>query len=190
MSDETRYRDSEEDELREQEQTEAQSEFGRGFLICLLKMHEHFFDDRAETIRNVHYFFNALGGDRNRLTQLDRSLVEDVEYFDRAYATRGRSIEQGLADMIWLWAQGAGDHMIEFERPIFNATTRETTVRLYDLIQESHSLMLRMRRGHPFGEGVLELYSYQNFSRLQELVYETMMEMDRILGLNPDRGQW
>jgi len=163
------------------------SEFGRGFLICLVKFAEH-----AE----------AYLRHKERIEQLEKSMRKVTLWLERARELESACEEipdelreplkwlvehsgalEGVFGMVksinpaWLWWCGASDHLLGLECPdCFKETKVEENIkRLNEYIDKCRY----------FGE-----FTEDDVVEIHDLVREIALLVDRHFGLEPDIGEY
>ena len=173
------------------EEVQATSEFGRGLVICLTKFAEHFSNDFADQVRDVHFWRTQLNQDDSRMAEYDRKISENVKWFREVYLKTSIeishesgevAINSALSRVIELWANGASDHLYEMTIPQEWENTEIATK-----VAELKDLGLSM--GHGFVPD--RIWTFDDFQRLFYLTHEIALMIDRRIGIsNAEEGEY
>lgn len=135
---------------------QEQSEFGKGLVVCLVKFAEH-----AAVLRYM------IGDYEQRA----KRHPEQAEHFRKE-------------DAIFLWANGASDHLYELEAP-----SGDDWKEVAFLVEELKQLGLNMGHGG-ITSGFKKDCTPANAERLFKLTKNISFLIDVKLGLLPDLGQY
>jgi hypothetical protein len=161
-----------------------ESEFGSGLAICLVKFAEHFENDLAMRIHNVHAMKDHLD-DRAYLSRYGRDTQTAVELFNQV-ERKYSGIEGGISHLIELWANGASDHLYEMKVP-----QKWKSTALGKKVKQLRDKGLTI--GHGFTG---KTWTFEDFTELQRLTREIALTLDvglfAMLGDKQqlDLGQW
>jgi len=144
---------------------EEKSEFGKGLIVCLLHFANHWGNDQWETIRDLK------GARTNK-----RGIPNREEGSLKIYG----SLEKLISARITSWANAATDHLYEIEVPKEKKwdSIRQKVAELRDYGLEI---------GHGFTD---QQYTFDEAGKLFDLSREIAFEIDKLIGLKPDLGQW
>lgn len=146
------------------------SEFGRGVVVPLVKFSEHLGDHWARDIERAIHWVKADPTERERILTANEEHWQTVLRLDAA----AESPEHMLSGLIMMWAQGASDHLSEIEE---DKAPKSLT--------ELASLMFKLRytRFH-------DLVGEEEWVKLLALWSAAAMDIDEMLGAQPDWGDW
>lgn len=159
------------------------SEFGRGLAICIVKFAEHFENDWAQQIADANWFYSKTGGcgDHEKLQQYDIRVRRNVELFDKVYLEVHGSVKEGLSSLISAWASGATDHLYDIQVPP-GISGRTKLARMIIRLKD---------RGLTIGHGFTDtIWKYEDMTELEQLTEDIALEVDKVLGLKPDSGDF
>lgn len=171
--------------LVDEEKFEAgkETEFGKGLMVCLGKWFQHFADDRFKGLMCLNEYTIANESQKERYYNTVPADVQgEILLFNNTVEIYG-SKEAAFSNVIMLWAYGASDHLHDIKVP---EGGKWDEVR--SLVEELQSKGLEM--GHGVGFLTQRLYSWGDVEELQYLTQKIMIKVDRVLGLQPDWGQW
>jgi hypothetical protein len=143
----------------------GKSEFGKGLVVCLLHFANHWSDDMWQEIVALERARTGRG-----------EIPEDSKKALDIY----KSVEGLLSARITLWANGASDHLYEMETP---------TVPEWSIV--AHKVELLKNLGLDMGHGYRNRqYTVEDIETLFRLSKEIAFEIDKLIGLSPDMGEW
>lgn len=165
------------------------SEFGKGLVVCLAKLSEHFMDELGdfwiydkwikETKENQKLMLSS-----NPPSNLDygKPHMENLRFFVEKivpiYGSPERALSRGH---ITLWANGASDHLYEIEVP-----KGRSWEAIRKLVKELQHKGLEM--GHGFRNE--KIYTMKDVDELKDLTRKIALMIDRKLGLKVELGKW
>lgn len=155
--------------IMSEDETEG-SEFGKGFVTCLVKFARHFENDSAKRIYLADQYYNR----HKDIPEIELTVFGIAE----RYWTDRSSI---VGELMVMWANGASDHLYEMEVPfIFKGTKVE------ELVNRLRDKGLEI--GHSYNHK--NNYGLDDLEELMRLTSEIAMEIDKELGLEPDIGKY
>lgn len=158
--------------------TEEKSEFGAGVVVCLAKFSEHLWNDHVDRIR-----------DAERWSKMDadakaRERGEAAAYPSGDAAKRMMNVEmaehvydgadKAISRLIEMWMNGASDHFYDLDRE----KAPPTLIELADLT---------LRIGHGFTG---ETWTMDHFQEIRDLWRRACLEVDALLNVKADWGEW
>ncbi len=141
----------------------AKTEFGKGLVTCLIYFAQHIG-------RLNELWWIAADYEKNKI------LPEDWQKGLEIWKT----FEHLLSSKITSWANGATDHLYEIKVPRTSAW-RE----IRGKVKKLRDVGLEMGHGY-----VGRNYTLKDVDELIKLISEIAIEIDKIIGLNPDVGKW
>jgi hypothetical protein len=144
------------------------SEFGSGVVVPLVKMTEHFHDARAGRLRRALLWRQM--SPSARLEIIEQKLPE---FEDLIAKTRVIDIEEIISAETVIWANSASDHLMDLnleKAPESLKKLREITLRLRYADFSAH-------------------ISDTQWGEIRQLWKQAAMDIDEILGMNPDWGE-
>jgi hypothetical protein len=148
------------------------SEFGAGVVVCLVKLSEHIGNPEARHIGMAIRWINAKPMEREQLMQETDHEWQYVLFLDET----AKSSEEMLHQLIFMWAQGASDHMFDLDREVAPQSLCELADLLYEL------------RAPAAVDG--ELHGEEEWLRMLALWSAAAMDLDEMLNTQPDWGEW
>ena len=149
----------------------SESEFGSGVIVPLVKFSEHVGDSNAIRIERVIKWINADPMEREKIMDNPDPEWQAMLAMDE----RAPSSERMLNDLISMWAYAASDHLQDIDRD----KAPESLSKLAELMWEMRSLSIDGKlRGEEDWLHVLALWS------------EAAMDLDEMIGVRPDWGEW
>ena len=163
-------------ETHEEETTE--SEFGSGIVVCLAKFSEHLSNHMYERVSRAIWWSEASEEKR----EAQRKEANIYPHGDAAQRIRdaesalrvGETPEQAISESIMMWMNGASDHMYGVDRDV----APPALVALADLT---------LAVGHGFTEIV---WTKETVEKIRQLWQDACLEVDALLGVKADWGQW
>ncbi|HTZ63498.1 MAG TPA: hypothetical protein VMB51_05285 [Solirubrobacteraceae bacterium] len=154
------------------------SEFGAGIVVCLAKFSEHLHEHGPYSERQIREFADWTPQERGRCeAEALRYPVGDAAQKLARMASAERMREgdrvKALSAMIEMWMNGASDHLIDLDE------------KAPEPLKELAELALRI--GHGFTG---ETWTMEHVKRIRELWKAASVAVDRMLGIEPDWGQW
>jgi hypothetical protein len=164
------------DERIEKMKNPEESEFGKGLVVNLVKFSEHLHHEgRLHQIMAVDRWIK--NGIKEEGISSDS---ESINQFKRIELRVYNEPNKALAHLIEMWANGASDHLFDIQVP---KGWRNLVVA--KRIRELRDLGLKM--GHGFTD---TLWTADDIHKLQRLVEQISLAIDKKLGLKGDWGQW
>jgi hypothetical protein len=157
--------------------TVERSEFGAGIVVCLAKFSEHLQQHGAYSERTIREYAAAS-------PEKIAAWQEEARSYPRGDAAQrlasffifevgNQSREGAISHAIAMWMNSASDHMYDLDD------------RAPAPLKELAALTLRI--GHGFTD---ETWTVETMDRIRDLWRESCLEVDRILGVDPDWGEW
>jgi len=144
------------------------SDFGRGLVICLVKFSEHF----------MYLYYNW-----------DVRVKHQIE-FDKMFYKKYKEYsppkdynKYAISNIITNWANGASDHLYEIEVPKGRQWSK-----IRKKVEELQDKGLDM--GHGAGFMNVKEYTRKDVDYLMELTREIALDVDKIIGLEPEMGDY
>ena len=163
------------------------SEFGKGLVICLVKFAEHFENDMIrKTLRYSNFLSKSeeeqkLIRSKNPPNNLDYGRInkEFDWWMTKMVPIRGTP-EKTLSNEIELWLNRASDHLYDIEVP---------KGKKWDKIRKKVDKL--QSKGLEIGHGFTKkIWKKEDVNELQNLTREIALDIDKLIGLKPDIGQW
>jgi len=143
---------------------EAKSEFGKGLAVCLLHFANHWDNDMWQRVMRLE------------ASRQEGTIPEDESSMISIYGT----IEAAISSQITFWANGAADHLYEMEAP----TSPEWS-------GVAHKVKMLKEIGLEMGHGFTnQQYTVEDTRDLFRLGKEIALEIDKLIGLEPDEGRY
>lgn len=147
--------------------TTRSSEFGAGIVVCLAKFSEHLHEHGPYGEAAIRRY--AKCSDIDNLTPTSALWV--IEHFRRA---GGDSKEAAISEAIEGWMNSASDHFYDLDED----KAPEPLKKLADLT---------LRIGHGFTG---ETWTIETIDEIRDLWQQSCLAVDRLLGVEPDWGEW
>ena len=152
------------------------SEFGAGVVVCLAKFAEHLgHDSRHNVVYNTHRWSKMDDYERDQIR-------EEINGHPNGDAARKYGLVISLegfqsnpvSSAIEMWANGASDHFYDLDRD-----------KAPESLKELASITLSM--GHGFQRND---WTFEEFENVHKLFRQACLDVDKMLGVEPDWGQW
>ncbi len=158
------------------------SEFGKGFIICLVKFAEHASKLSADLARYKELAENSPKPIPKYIPkkQYERFTKEKYKKTRRIYSPNAAPFLFDENEIVTMWANGASDHLYEIEVPKGKS---------WDEIREKVEKLKKdgLAMGHGF---IGKNYKKKDAYALIELTQDIALMIDEKLGLKPDIGEY
>lgn len=158
-------------------ETEA-SRFGRGIMVCLAKFSEHLHEHGFFSEQTIRDYATLTPEEHARLRReaakfprgdAAAKLLRLAVVHEEIYGSK----EACLSHLIMMWMNAASDHFYDLDE------------RAPAPLKELAALAIHIGHGY---DG--ELWTIEHVDRIRELWRESCLEVDRMLGLDPDWGSF
>lgn len=160
------------------EPEKSYSDFGAGIIVCLARFAGHLENRWAERIWVAHWWRGLDADEREKQRQEARKYPQGDSARRISLVEMGGRSDPDLAidAAIQIWANAASDH---FHDLADNAPKP---------LKQLAALTLRM--GHGFHIDGSPPWTWGDWERVERLFRESCIELDRLLGADPDWGTW
>lgn len=165
-------------DMSEDDTAKEPSEFGKGIVVCLAKFSEHLWNHFYERVQNAIRWQEMSVADRiereNEAARFPRGdAARFISNVKSAFSGIRDSPEQDISMQIEMWMNGASDHFYDLDEKAPPA------------LRELAELSLRI--GHGFTG---ETWTKETVTRIRELWEQACLEVDAMLGVEAEWGQW
>lgn len=173
-----------------QKENKNRTEFGKGLVVCLAKFAQHLNNEQRLDLSFYKMYIDFKPRTRKMLLSLkppDKfnfgpDKQKKMRFFvEKANAIYKGNLEKALSSEIFMFMNGASDHLYDIEVPESKDWNKIRTK-----VKELQHLGLQM--GHGFN--VRKTWTLQDVIRVERLVENICMSIDRKLGLKPDIGNY
>ena len=182
--------------IRTPKKEKANSEFGRGLVVCLVKFRGHFENEMfsramfcARTVKNKSkkVMKEMAEGTADSSNTYDRSLMDYWNFFySMANLSSGGDFEKQIHREFAMFMNGASDHMYEIKVP---KTWEGSDIE--NKILKVQKISLDMGHGIRGMLGTGKKITADEIDKLRDLTDEIILEVDKKLGIkDADFGQW
>jgi hypothetical protein len=147
------------------------TEFGAGVVVPLVKFSEHMGTSYCGRIEKAIKWIKAEPIEREKIMQEDDVEWQIVLMMDE----KAQTSEHMLESMLQMWAYGAADHLMQVDK----GHAPESLNNLIDL-------MMDLRMPDDYGR----LRGEEEWLRVLSLWSEAAMDLDEMIGVRPDWGDW
>ena len=165
------------------------SEFGKGLTICLAKFLEHFGYEQLRMIYFIEVYKNKSKVEQKAMISNNPpdnlnygNLNEYLGFFIRDIVPiHDGDIDKALSREIENWASGASDHLYELEVPEGKKWNK-----VRKMVEKLKDKGLKM--GHDFDLNTN--WKTEDINELKVLTLDILLELDTIIGLQPELGEY